>query len=120
MNKPNPDTDLLRRAATKARETAQAATPWPWVPERKGVLDGGDIEFVEATRRDAPHIALWHPGVALAVAEWLDNCAAAASEWWNSAPPGAAARDPELHQESFASMYHYPLAVARALLGEDT
>ena len=73
MNKPNPDADLLRRAATLARETANAATEGPWTPERKGVLDPDDIQFVETTRRDASHIALWHPGVALAIADWLDQ-----------------------------------------------
>lgn len=106
MNKPNPDTDLLRRAATQVRETAKAATEGPWTPERKGVLDPDDIQFVETTRRDASHIALWHPGVALAVAEWLDYTADHIEAVYVGQPLSRAT--------------HHAIATARALLGEDT
>ena len=40
---------------------ARAATPGSWTPERKGVLDNDDIEFVEAPRRDVSHIARHDP-----------------------------------------------------------
>lgn len=130
MNKPNPDTDLLRRAATQVRETAKAATPnvcldWTWLAVRHVARNcdlecpthGDDHEKCNQWDRydDSPHMTLWHPGVALAVATWLEDVA-------------------DLH-EPHASAYgcdwcsdeDWPcadtrnaLAVARALLGEDT
>jgi hypothetical protein len=79
----------LRAAAKLMRERAQAATEGPWSvkvlpppkpslrvyvsPNEKhmivnpggNVADGGRLP-------DAEHIASWHPGVALAVADWLE------------------------------------------------
>ncbi len=77
--------EFLREAATLLRERAEAATPGPWAR--------GDPSTVENTRascvidgdggmpcsdEDAAHIAMMHPGVALALADWLDEVAAAA------------------------------------------
>jgi uncharacterized membrane protein len=71
--------DQLRAAAGKIRETAKATTQGeeePWFVVRPGacvtVWDG----FVAAYEEDAPHIALWSPPVALAVADLLDDVAA--------------------------------------------
>lgn len=90
--------DILRRAAALMRERAEAATDggYGW---RLGDLPGanevwanrdaaGWDAFMVATtttrlnpnpgargHADAQHIASWHPGVALAVADWLDIAA---------------------------------------------
>ena len=106
--------DLLRRAAARIRETAQAATEGPWaiwddlsdhgyvtVGDAQGVLTD-ERPFTEEcnpvahvyAQEDADHIALWHPGVALVVADWLD-CEA-------QYPP-----------------FHHALSVACTVLGEE-
>jgi len=78
--------DLLREAAALMRARAEAATPGPWgyVSKwttattaltritKKGatvaeVRDGGDGIMT------LHHLSYWHPAVALAVADWLDN-----------------------------------------------
>lgn len=83
-------TDLLRRAATKIRQTAESATPGPWHALTTGraggdhwhVTDAGvSIAYIHASdgedkdRRqpDAEHIALWSPDVAELVARWLER-----------------------------------------------
>lgn len=101
--------DVLRQAAALMRERAEGATPGPWWQSGAWFDDDGTpmpmvgygstgADWVARTRDwskgDAKHIALWHPAVALAVADWLDYEAS-----W-SAPPTHA------------------LAVARAYLGE--
>lgn len=126
--------DLLRRAAKLIRETANAAPRGPYTfkstpgyhqpiyaddgdvigttrPWAGGLHEDVDVGTAEQT---GAHIALWHPGVALAVATWLEDVA-------------------DLH-EPHASAYgcdwcsdeDWPcadtrnaLAVARALLGKD-
>ncbi|WP_329390218.1 DUF6221 family protein [Streptomyces sp. NBC_01716] len=40
---------------------ARVATPGPWGPSGKSVIDGDGIAFVEAPRRDAAHIARHDP-----------------------------------------------------------
>lgn len=79
--------DELRRAATLIRERARAATAGPWAVERddEGMFTTvqsvqvvgweGEIAQVhtpDPSWPDFDHIASWHPGVALAVADWLD------------------------------------------------
>ena len=122
MNKPNPDTDLLRRAATLARETAEAAPRGPYTfkstpgyhqpiyaddgdvigttrPWAGGLHEDTDVGTAEQT---GAHIALWHPGVALAVADWLES--------WDGIdlnPSGPLPAD-----------YEHAVNVARALLNE--
>ena len=86
------DADLLRRAAALMRERAEAAgSEWNadvepgdslhlWVTD----CDPSDPTGETAMQRlvggaDAPwseHIASWHPAVALAVADWLDEVGA--------------------------------------------
>ncbi len=106
--------ETLREAGRLMRERAQAATPGPWehkqpegdwhwvwvagVPTYAGVAecqitDGSDLN---QEGRDAAHIASWHPAVALAVADWLDEEAA----WTGQGDD------------------KHALAVARAYLGE--
>lgn len=117
MNKPNPDADLLRRAATLARETAEAATCVPWTAElhhhrQTGAPAGAEVHPVVemegngdggvSKHADARHIALWHPGVALAVAEWLDYTADHVEAVYVGQP--------------LSRTTHHALDVARALL----
>lgn len=106
--------DLLRRAAKLIRETANAAPRGPYTfkstpgyhqpiyaddgdvigttrPWAGGLHEDVDVGTAEQT---GAHIALWHPGVALVVADWLD-CEA-------QYPP-----------------FHHALSVARAVLGEE-
>ena len=83
--------EVLREAAALMRERAEAATRGPWLadpdaaysvvmrPDRPGFnWDGYNVCVVlepeEGTFRDnSEHIASWHPAVALAVADWLDD-----------------------------------------------
>lgn len=93
--------DLLRRAAAKIRENAEAATPGPWSMDPhsygadrfvrrqstsprfcypaharvSGTVSYHEDEGALEAKRDAEHIASWHPDVALAVAKLLDNLA---------------------------------------------
>jgi hypothetical protein len=90
---PEAPADTIRRAAKVMRGHAEAATKGPWraVAGRWGdetfaavVAPEGDPANAEtwlmATGRgsicqeaDAKHAAFWHPGVAVAVADWLDR-----------------------------------------------
>ena len=122
-------TDLLRQAATKARETAQAATEGPWkthdthlgsgghsatvLTDRDKLTDTGLVAWLPTFSHEpwndntnawanATHAALWHPGVALAVAAWLES--------WDGVdlnPSGPLPAD-----------YEHAVNVARALLNE--
>ena len=110
------DVELLRQAAAKMRELAHAATPGPW-HHNGHVVDMGipptapyAVCHSDARPNGSPdtaeHIAAWHPGVALAVADLLDKAAAAhvqdedTSVVWTDCPMAAAA-----------------VAIARAYLG---
>lgn len=116
--------ELLRRAAAKMRENAQAATPGPWLADR---VHSGDVLGVAVTApsvstadgsvlgvtdivvpADGHHIASWHPTIAVAVADWLDGDAAFAEQ---------AAKDFDMPEFLDAAA---PLAdkVARLYLGE--
>jgi hypothetical protein len=84
--------DRLREAARLMRNRAGAATQAEWwfpylVPDSKGAKRGEWIvdshpRFICSTHddsaksfADADHIASWHPAVALAVADWLEQWA---------------------------------------------
>jgi hypothetical protein len=118
--------DDLREAAKTLRERAEAATRGPWLRAADHSLARGqyadndlgwwDGEYAapvgstgdgdEATA-DARYIATVHPGVGLALADWLDK----AAEAWPldlAAPP----RDPRDR-----AMLYEALAVARLILG---
>lgn len=74
--------ERLRAAATRLREVAEAATPGPWFLDKGG--DTGvytaprptpaseDIAWSHSPDVEA-YIATMHPGVALALAGWLDG-----------------------------------------------
>lgn len=92
-----PPADVLRQAVALIRETVAKATPGPWVnldngdriiralPAGTDVLELEDsgsarIEYVVdepliANPANGAHIVLMHPGVALAVAEMLEQVA---------------------------------------------
>lgn len=98
--------DLLRAAGALMRERARKATPGPWGDPTN--INYGDFGWYvpgcpagespddEQGRADTTHIAGWHPAVALAVADWLDQEA----EWCEQDSGSSAA-----------------VAVARAYLG---
>lgn len=74
--------DVLRRAASLMRERAEAATPGPWTEDEilgcaccRAVRWDHRTRVLDASDNDTPHIASWHPAVALAVADWLENSA---------------------------------------------
>jgi len=116
--------DLLRRAAAKIRETAQAATPGPWVvdhdadaqiafPGRQShkenvlpeVVSYQGIDGGISSASNVDHIALWSPDVAELVARVLDE-SAGWCEMYDD--PGEAER-----------VLHAEFALARRILGED-
>lgn len=96
--------ETLRRAAKLMRERAEAATPWPWaweatgdkdsswavgfvqdedgnpltgeIGQGEGIVIDGVCESIAGNPTDGAHIAAMHPGLALAIAEWLDKVAA--------------------------------------------
>ena len=78
----------LRDAAKVLRELAEAATPGPWYQGRDGQYeslrdvysqrepdddDSHDIATYIWSDADAAYIATMHPGVALALADWLEH-----------------------------------------------
>jgi hypothetical protein len=90
--------EFLREAASLMRERAAAATPGPWLaatgsgPKRRkqqvallgveslrGQGEKGCLAVFaglnEHRADDAEHAASWHPSVAPAVADWLDDVA---------------------------------------------
>lgn len=68
--------DVLRKAAALMRERAEAATGGPWLAYGHTVEGAGTVYFDKhSLHGDADHIASWHPAVALAVADWLDDIA---------------------------------------------
>ncbi|MFB8242019.1 hypothetical protein ACFC58_36340 [Kitasatospora purpeofusca] len=118
--KPDPDpADLLRQAATRLRTHAMAPdiTPHPWLS-----MDGGDrlvhdpghdrdkpeyvVDEPMTNEANAAWIALMHPGVGLALADWLAHEAAYQLHLDETGQDGA--------EDST-----HALAVARAVLGQD-
>ena len=114
--------ERLRAAATRLREVAGAATPGPWFLDKGG--DTGvytaprpspasqDIAWSHSPDVEA-YIALMHPPVALALADWLDDLAAG-WPWdddgtcvWDDGTPMRLEESPDTHA----------LAVADAVLG---
>lgn len=99
--------EILRRAAALMRERADWATPGPWhakiTDDRQWCLvTNGDPEVGVAAQcaddDDADHLASWHPDVALAVADWLD--------------------DEGIHFDADDTTHARAIAVARTYLGE--
>ena len=78
MSTAETNADLLRRAAALMRERAEEATPGPWsnrrhLDEQVVRTDTGAPLARTDTRADRRHIASWHPVVALAVADLMDD-----------------------------------------------
>lgn len=104
--------EILREAAALMRSRAEAAESGmagPW--ESKVLTDGrawvvGQFDSLSMHGYPSPaeHIASWHPAVALAVADWLDDTARV----WEA-----------LDTNFFAIEDEPCLAVARAYLGRD-
>lgn len=112
--------EVLREAARRMRDCAEPATQGPWrallvgeradvrgLPENTtydhrgdSVATAADSEFGACKPQDAAHIASWHPAVALAVADWLDEAA-------------------DLWAETYTDYQTRALAVASAYLGTD-
>jgi hypothetical protein len=68
----------LRTAAKAMRERAKPCDQGSWIAVPSSALatarvDGADWTVCRAHDNEAVHIASWHPGVALAVADWLDR-----------------------------------------------
>lgn len=92
------DADVLRRAAAAMRLNARFATRGPWAVENRVVLIAVDEcrtilghcnqGGIPENESNAIHIASWHPLVAVAVADLLDNEAHA----MEPAPPYNGAR----------------------------
>jgi hypothetical protein len=113
--------DELRAAAHLIRRHADGVTPGPWKSEasvqyghRVGAADNsawvartGDRDE-EHSARDADWIALMHPVLGAALAEWLDGTAATVEAVSRKIPEGADERDHWLAPA---------LAVARAVNG---
>lgn len=110
---------LLREAAAKMRERAESATPGPWRVGAEG-SEGSRVNPATGDKREDSHwiasvngrvqpedgrnadyIASWHPAVAFAVADWLEQHADYAQSLGRESGPN-------------------PLAVARAYLGRDS
>lgn len=97
---PESPAQLLRRAAAKIRQDAAAArkaSPDPWAVTDERVVRCADGMVVAdrsstthpAERADLPFIAAMHPGVGLALADWLDVCADYADRWLADAQLGS-------------------------------
>lgn len=117
MQQPTP-ADTLARAVNKLRQAANAATPGPWTvheangflrvdqpgpPSKAWTVTGADL--AEENRNTAEYIALMHPAVGLALADWLANEAAYQLHLDETGQDGA--------EDST-----HALAVARAIFGE--
>lgn len=83
--------ERLARAAQELRERAEAANEGPWSVDRgwgegysvwaQGFnLGGGHGDLVKS---DAAYIALMHPGLGLALADWLDNVSEQHARWYD-------------------------------------
>lgn len=68
---------LMRERAESARCDGLSAIPWRVGPKAgcsccEAVTDATGSLIADTDDRQSAHIASWHPGVALAVADWLD------------------------------------------------
>lgn len=137
------DVELLREAATRMREQANAASAdqrWSAGEEIDGVFchQYGDFGFYvtgpagspefedsEQGKADASHVAAWDPAVALRVAVWLEEAATELERhipaWTRPSggvddPPARCWNNPERLAATIEHHYGCALAVARAYL----
>jgi hypothetical protein len=103
--------EILREAAALMRARAEAATsdPWPW-QSRPNLARRNSITIQTRNQKFlahycdeafADHAASWHPTVALAVADWLEQ-------------------ESRIVCHSDNPTRHHALAVARAYLGRES
>lgn len=72
--------DELRQAAATIREVAAKASPGPWwnddheiyTVDRDWVAESCDVDNPELATGNGAHIAMWHPGMTILVADFLD------------------------------------------------
>ena len=126
----------LGEAARVLRERAEAATPGPWtvVPGASNVwhfpeegtptlVVGGtgaarvQRRSTEARLSDAAYIATVHPGVGLALADWLDAVALRAEEVADTLPAGSATTT--VVQRSTIDGWNEACRLADLILGGD-
>jgi hypothetical protein len=62
----------MRERAAAADSAPSAAASWYAAEEVAIALTDGEVATEVQANKDAPHIASWHPAVALAVADLLD------------------------------------------------
>lgn len=137
-NKGEDAADMLHRAATKIRETAEKSYPGPWRVVR---CDGSALAGIEPHEPhveireeegdpvsagcapliadlgptlghlddSGPHIALWDPVTALCAADWLDYTA--------EAYPREIDRIVDIQDGRTAATYRAALALAHRILG---
>lgn len=106
------ETDLLHEAAALMRERAEVAAhgPWTTVLDQVYAVHGPATWILSGGIDEARHAASWHPGVALAVADWLEHVVARSQTRISlGGKPG-----PVWSHERDA------LAVARAYLGRES
>lgn len=112
----------LRAAASKIGEAAGAATPGPWVNLDRGdrivCANGKDGDFVYvvdepliANPDNGEHIAMWHPGMARLIGDWLESEAYG----WDATLAAFPGLDPNPED-----LLRWPLRIARAINGEVT
>ena len=117
--------DLLRRAATVLRDSAKMASPGPWrMPAGQDIHDSEGV-WVAETLLDAAwprgfanahYIATLHPGVGLALSEWLDFMA-----YLDESAHHAAANSTDGgHRPWLPHDHRQAMKVATAILGEST
>lgn len=88
---PTSPADTLREAATLIRERANGSTAGPWsaAEQTHGEWYGLQSQWTALgnvfEKTEADHIASWHPAVALAVADWLEDAARVPDLWVNPA-----------------------------------
>ena len=116
----------LREAAKALRERAEDATPGPWFLDKGGAAGvytapdptptSVDIAWSHDLGVEA-YIAMMHPGVALALADWLGVQARRAEEVADSLPFGSSSLPAIL--EVSVTGWAEALRVAEAILGGD-
>ncbi len=122
--------EVLREAAALMRERAERATthtPWqllgpdddraePWTVASTHPV--GDRTYVcQDARHAGEHIASWHPAVALAVADWLDETARRHDEILDNFVEGS--RVGAVSAAENVTAYTQAVSVARTYLGKE-
>jgi hypothetical protein len=73
--------EVLRAAAEKARRLLYTAPPGPWQAPGSVVRARDSVTVATARKQSAPHIAAWHPGVTVHLADAWDALANRAASY---------------------------------------